>query len=87
MFSPSLTKKDVPDAIWLPAEIRLQLDQGESPSASRSAEGVNLREVLQQKLNVLSDKIGHIESVLARLNIEGRLRSLEGGRQPVRKHS
>lgn len=85
MFSPTLTKKDVPDALWLPAEIRLQLEHGESPSSRSEYErsSTSLRDILEHKLTILSDKIGHIESVLGKLKIEERLRALEGGRPEV----
>lgn len=72
MFSPTLTKKDVPDDLWLPAEIRVQL---EGPVDDYTP---TQREILLQKLRTLTDRIVHAETTLARVNIEPRLRALEG---------
>ena len=70
MFSPLLSKHTIPESIWLPPEIRSLLEPDISPAVSN-------RTVLRQKLDILHDRIDHIESLIGGLDLENRLRRLE----------
>ena len=73
MFSPLLSKLNVPESIWLPPEIRSLIEpEDHSPSST-----VPHRVLLGQKLDILLDRIDHIETVIDRLDMENRLRRLE----------
>ena len=72
IFSPLLEKKEVPDTLWLPPEIRSMLGGPKEEPVDMSTESV-----LKAKLDCLIDRISHVESLAKQLDVEGRLRRLE----------
>jgi hypothetical protein len=73
VFSPLLTKKDVPETLWLPPEVRSVLEGEKSPSLS------SRKSLLRTQLLALTERIEHVDSLLRNLNVENRLRRLDHG--------
>jgi hypothetical protein len=76
VFSPLLTKKDVPETLWLPPEVRSVLEGEKSPSLSYR------KSLLRTQLLALTERIEHVDSLLRNLNLENRLRLLDRGPHP-----
>lgn len=73
VFSPLLTKKDVPETLWLPPEVRSVLEGEKSPSLSYR------KSLLRTQLLALTERIEHVDSLLRNINVENRLRLLDRG--------
>jgi hypothetical protein len=91
MFSPTIRKSDIPETMWLPKDIRMRLE-GEVngyPIPSKSdilmmnsvigtSDGISREDhQLQHLLSSLIDRIGYLESLLNRMDIESRISRLE----------
>jgi hypothetical protein len=74
MFSPSLSAMKIPDTVWLPPEIRSELESG-SPISERQV--VTPRNILKHHVDCLLARVEHIELMLRQLDVETRISKLE----------
>jgi len=84
MFSQLLRKSDIPETMWLPREIRIRLEGGSGvddtdqlPRQTVLGQPLDRRYQLQSILDALNERVGHVEDMLNRMEIESRISRLE----------